>query len=394
MASPFPTTRAAGCPFDPPVELAKLRAEHPLSPMTFADGHVGWLVTSHALVRAVLADKRFSARAELAHPVLPGVGGNDGRPAARGAFIRNDPPEHTRYRHLVTGRFTVRRMRLLTDWITELTKRRLDLMERHGPPVDLVEMFAQPIPAQVIFELLGIPHDQHDELLHASAPLSRLDATPEEKLAAFTTLNTAVRDQVVAKRTHPGDDMLSELTATDLDDDELTTMGFLLLGGGTDTTANMLGLGVFALLQHPDQLAAMLREPERTEHAVEELLRYLSIIPGTIRTALEDVELGGVVIEAGQSVMVSIPAANRDPERFPHPDELDLHRPTGGHLAFGHGVHQCIGQQLARVEMQVAFPALFARFPTLRLAVRPEEVTVKDDMLIYGVHRLPVTWDV
>lgn len=163
-----------------------------------------------------------------------------------------------------------------------------------------------------------------------------------------------------------------------------------MLGAGLDTTANMIALGACALLCDPGQRGALQANPA---HAVEELLRYLSIIPGTVRAALEDVELGGQLIRAGESVTVSVPAANRDPDAFAEPDRLDLGRRTSRHVAFGHGIHQCLGQQLARVELRVALPALFARFPTLRLAVSPGEVRLRTDMVIYGVHQLPVAWN-
>jgi cytochrome P450 len=198
---------------------------------------------------------------------------------------------------------------------------------------------------------------------------------------------------VPAKRAAPTDDLLSQLTASDLTDEELANIGFVLLGAGLDTTANMLALGTFALLSHPDQLAALRADPGIAGNAVEELLRYLSIIPFTVRTALVDIELHGERIKAGKAVTVSVPAANRDPERFADPDILDLLRPANGHVGFGHGVHQCIGQQLARMELQVALPALLTRFPTLRLAVPAEDVALRTDMLVYGVHHLPVAWD-
>jgi cytochrome P450 len=187
--------------------------------------------------------------------------------------------------------------------------------------------------------------------------------------------------------------MLSDLAQSDLTDEELTNIGVLLLGGGFDTTANMIALGTFALLLHPDQLAILRADRGLTDQAVEELLRYLTITPTGMRTALEDVELDGQLVKAGECVALSGHAANRDPEKFPDPDALDLRRQTAGHLSFGHGVHQCLGQQLARVEMRVAFPALLDRFPTLRLAVPTEEVPLRTDSDIFGVHRLPVAWE-
>ncbi|MFC7586724.1 cytochrome P450 [Nonomuraea antimicrobica] len=353
---------------------------------------MGWLVTSHALVREVLADRRFSARSELRH--LPtGPGGAPAQPAPPGMFVSTDPPEHTRYRHLLTGEFTVRRMRQLTERIGEVTTRYLDAMERQGPPADLVAAFAAPIPAVVICELLGVPEEDRASFMAQSATLMRADLPQEEKIPAYLAMRAHMSELVGAKRARPGDDLLSGLTGGDLTDEELTNIGFMLLGAGLDTTANMIALGSFALLRHPAEAAVLRAEPERAEQVVEELLRYLSIVPFLVRTALEDVELGGELVRAGQTVTLSIQAANRDPGRFPDPDQLDLGRAGGGHVAFGHGVHQCLGQQLARVEMRAAFPALFARFPSLRLAVAPEEVPLRTDMLIYGVHRLPVTWD-
>ncbi|MEV6229197.1 cytochrome P450 [Saccharopolyspora shandongensis] len=393
MTPSLPTTRPADRPFDPPEGLAELRGQAPLSRLSYPDGHEGWLVTSHALVREVLADPRFSARAELRHAPIPGVPGSD-QPAPPGIFNAMDAPEHTRYRRLLTGQFTVRRMRRLTEQIEDITAQRLDQMERHGGPVDLVEALAQPVPAQVICELLGVPYADRARFQAHALDMFRLDSPPEQLAAAYGAVHEFVRELVLAKRAAPTDDLLSGLTDTDLTDEELVNIGFVLLGAGLDTTANMLALGTFALLSHPDQLAVLRDDPGTAGRAVEELLRYLSIIPFTIRTALEDVELHGEQIKAGESVTISIPAANRDPEHFADPDVLDLLRASSGHVAFGHGIHQCLGQQLARVELQVALPALVTRFPALRLAIPPADVAMRSDMLIYGVHRLPVTWEV
>lgn len=380
-------------PFDPPEELAGLREKRPVARLAYPDGHQGWLVTSHALVREVLADPRFSARAELRHVPIEGAGGS-GQPAPPGMFISNDPPVHTRYRHLLTGEFTVRRMRLLTERVEAVTGEYLDAMERQGPPADLVKAFTGPIPAVVICELLGVPEQERADFMAHSAKLSRPGIPREEMMAAFLAMQAHMKELVSAKRASPTDDMLSGLTRSDLTEEELANIGFMLLGAGLDTTANMLALGTFALLRNPEQLAVLRADPGGVDHVVEELMRFLDIIPFLLRTALEDVELGGELVRAGETVTVSLAAANRDPGRFPDPDRLDLRRASGGHVGFGHGVHQCLGQQLARVEMRAAFPALFGRFPSLRLAVEAEEVPLRSDMLIYGVHSLPVTWDV
>ncbi|MFI7612231.1 cytochrome P450 [Nonomuraea terrae] len=384
----FRLPRDRPTPFDPPAGLAGLRE---ITRLSYTDGHQGWLVTGYALVRAVMADPRFSARAELQH--MPFGPAGPRRPAPPGMFLSTDPPEHTRYRRLLTGEFTVRRMRLLTERIEQITRAHLDAMERQGPPADLVESFAAPIPAVVICELLGVPEDERGRFLAHAVTLTRGDRPQEEMMAAVTAMVAHMRELVAARRARPGDDVLSGLTRSDLTDEELANIGFMLLGAGLDTTANMIALGAFLLLCRPDELAVVRADPGHTDQLVEELLRYLAITPFLVRTALEDVELGGEPVRAGETVTLSITSANRDPARFPDPDRFDPLRPAGGHVGFGHGVHQCLGQQLARAEMRAAFPALLARLPSLRLAVEPEQVPLRTDTPIYGVHALPVTWE-
>ncbi|MFH8350142.1 cytochrome P450 [Streptomyces sp. NPDC018045] len=388
----LPMTRAAGCPFDPYDGMARLREEAPLRRMRYPDGHLGWLATGHSVIRAVLADPRFSARYELLHLPIPG-GPDVLPPASAGDLSGVDAPEHTRYRRLLTGKFTVRRMRQLTERVERITADHLDAMERHGGPVDLVQAFARPVPALMICELLGVPYTERADFLAYEDILSDHSLDPDENARAFTVLQDYLRELVLAKRAAPTDDLLSDLATSDLTDEELTGTGAFLLGAGLETTANMLAHGTFALLRHPDQLAVLRTDPGLADQAVEELLRYLTIADTGARTAREDLELAGHSIKAGETVTFSLHAANRDPARFPDPDTLDLRRKATGHLAFGHGAHQCLGQQLARVEMRVAFPALLTRFPTLRLAVPPEEVPLRTNANIYGVRRLPVTWD-
>jgi cytochrome P450 len=387
----LPTRRRPDRPFDPPAELATLRERHPLVRMTYPDGHDGWLATGHQVVRAVLADRRFSSRYELMHYPLPGAPPE--MPAAPiGDLTGIDAPEHTRYRRLLTGYFTVRRMRALTADVETITAEHLDAMERNGPPADLVPAFARPIPALVICALLGVPYADRDTFQDHVFTLTSQSSTPEAQAAAIGAMHDYLLALVRAKRTAPADDILSALTTSDLDDDELAGIGAFLLGAGLDTTANMLALGTFALLRHPDQLAALRSQPELVDGAVEELLRYLAVAHTGVRAALEDVEVDGQLIRAGESVTLAMGAANRDPLRFPDPDVLDVRRTGTGHLALGHGIHQCLGQQLARVEMRVAFPALLARFPGLRLDCAPEDVPTRPDANIYGVHHLPVAW--
>ncbi len=389
----LPTGRPAGCPFDPPAGLAELRERQPLVRMRYPDGHLGWLATGYSTARAVSSDPRFSSRYELMHYPFPGAEFTEIPPAPVGDLTGIDPPEHTRYRRLLAGKFTVRRMRELTARVERIATEHLDAMERNGPVVDLVEAYAHPVPALMICELLGVPEAEREVFVWHAAAISDPSSTVEQQIEAVNALGEFVHELVLAKRAAPTEDILSDLTTTDLTDAELAGLGGFLLAAGLDTTANMIGLGTFALLSNPGQAAALSAEPELADQAVEELLRYLSIAHTGVRVALEDVELDGSLIKAGESVTVSLQAANRDPARFPDPDTLDLRRRATGHLAFGHGIHQCLGQQLARVEMRVALPALFTRFPDLRLAVPAAEVPLRTGMNIHGVHRLPVTWD-
>ncbi|PZG21517.1 cytochrome P450 [Nonomuraea aridisoli] len=384
-------------PLDPPDEVSGLRQRGAMHRMTFADGHLGWLVTGYTAARAVLAHPHFSNRPDLMHPLLPNrmqLAERGKFPVPRGFFLRMDPPDHTRYRRLLTGQFTVRRMKTLEPRIAEIADACLDEMEAAGGPLDLVESFALPIPSLVICELLGVPYEDRAQFQADSEILINLETEAEEALAAVGRISAYLYGLIRRKREEPADDLLSGLVeGGELDDEELTGVGFLLLVAGHETTANMLGLGTYALLTNPDQFAAMRDDPSVVDNGVEELLRYLSIIHlGPVRTALEDVEIEGALIKAGETVAVHLPVANRDPERFPGGERLDVARPAGGHLSFGHGIHQCLGQQLARAEMRIAYPALLRRLPGLRLAVSPEEVPMRSDMSIYGVHRLPVTW--
>ncbi|MFI6595521.1 cytochrome P450 [Nonomuraea sp. NPDC050536] len=391
----MPMARQAGCPFDPPKELIEAREHGPISRFTFPDGHQGWLVTGYDLLRSILADSRFSSRKELMrHHPLVDFGEIEVPPPPPGEFLLMDDPQHSRYRKPLVGKFTVRRMRLLTERVEQVTAEHLDAMEKAGPPADLVTAFAKPIPAIIICELLGVPYEDRGSFQDNIDKFLGGEVSDEELIAAYTATQQYLAELVAAKRANPTDDVLSDLLDSDLTDEELRGMALILLSAGFDTTANMLALGTFALLQNRAQLAALRADPALTDGAVEELLRYLSVAKQFARVALEDVELGGQTIKAGSTVILSYATANRDPARFPDPHVLDLRRQDGGHLAFSHGIHQCLGQQLARVELRVALPALLNRFPTLRLAVPAEEVALRPETAdIYGVKSLPVTWD-
>jgi cytochrome P450 len=390
--------RQRTCPFDPPADYRGIQETWPIERLTFPSGRLGWLVTGYDVSRAVLADTRFSSRREPgANPirVLPPEAA-DLMVQQPGMFLTMDPPDHTRYRRLLTGQFTVRRMKALVPQIERIVAEHLDAMARSARPADLVQAFALPIPSMVICELLGVPYADRDQFQQRTAILLSLDPDWDTVRRVADELQAYMLDLVQAKRRRPTDDLLSGLAhgGGGLTDDELVNMGNLLLIAGHETTANMLALGTLTLLHHPEQMAVLRSGPAVLDRAVEELLRYLSIIQfGIPRVATEDVEVGGRSIRAGDPVVVAVMVADRDPARFPDPDRLDVTREYSPHLAFGHGVHQCLGQQLARVEMKVGLGALLERFPTLRLAVPLDQVRMRDDMAIYGVHELPVTWD-
>lgn len=365
--------------------------------MRFPDGHIGWLVTGHAMAGRVLTDPRFSSRNDLRRPVIPlPIADESGlRPLVPGAFVAMDPPEHSRFRRPLAGYFTARRMRTFEPRVEEIVGTCLDAMEQAGPPADLVRMWGMPIASLVMCELLGVPYGDQERFQRDATTLVRLDASPREAESARLSLVGYLTGLVRRKRAGPTGDILSELVvAEDLTDEEIAGVGFLLLVAGHEITASQLSMGAFTLLTDAAQLARLRAAPAMMPGAVEELLRYLSVVQfGTVRGALEDIELGGVQIKAGDSVCVSLPAANRDPGKFPDPDVLDLTRNAGGHLAFGRGVHLCLGQHLARTEMRVGYTALLERFPTLRIAVEPAEIRMRHDTIVYGVHELPVTWE-
>jgi cytochrome P450 len=385
------------CPFDPPPEYAALRAECPVAPLKMTvgpGGDTGWLVTRLADARAVLSDRRFSHRNELiALPIEPPFPMDTYAPppASPGAFIKMDRPDHSRYKKVLTGRFTMRAMTALTPLITRLTSSLLDSMAVASGPVDLVSAFAEPLAVRTMCEMLGVPADE--QLAGHFAVLSRMHYSLDELITACTAIASTLQGLIGARRADPGDDLLSDLVARDdLTTDEVVNLMWALLGGGFDTTANMLALGTLALLAHPAQLELFRADPSLTENAVEELLRYLTISHlGASRAALEDVDLDGTRIRAGETVVVALGAANRDPEHFPDPDRLDITAPAQGHVAFGHGEHQCLGQNLARAVLRIALPALFERFPDLRAVDALDDIPLKTDMLHYGVHELRVT---
>ncbi|MEV4738958.1 cytochrome P450 [Streptomyces sp. NPDC049555] len=392
----LPMTRGR-CPFDPAPGLTALREQGPVARMVFPDGHVGWLVTGYETVRGLLADGRLSSRGDALRSPIPLPMADDRTEVAPGMFTAMDPPEHTRYRRKVAAWFSARRTRTLEPLLTALAERHLDAMTAKaagGEPVDLLTEFAEPMAASAICELLGVPVAEREHFADCVKSLFSVHSSAEDAIGGWQTVGGLLHGLIRAKKAEPTDDLLGTLVAEgDLDDAELVTVGTVLLIAGYDTSANMITLGTFALLQHPEQLAALVADPALAPNAVEELLRYLTIVhAGSIRAAGEDMEIAGHRVAAGDAISLSLAAANRDPALCADPDRLDITREPVAHLAFGHGIHQCVGQQLARLELRIAFETLLRRLPGLRLAVPADEIRTRAEMIIYGVHELPVTW--
>lgn len=385
--------------FDPVPELAQIREADGVRTVISALGNPVHLITRHEDVKAVLSDhERFSNSRPpgFTLPGAPEMSEEELASARAGNLLGLDPPEHQRLRRMLTAEFTIRRMKRLEPRIVEIVDARLDSMAAAGPPSDLVADFALPIPSLVICELLGVPYEDREDFQHRSTLQLDLSLPIAERLALQQRSRDYMRGLVGRARKDPGEDILGMLVrdhGAELSDDELVGIAGLLLLAGHETTSNMLGLGVLALLRHPEQLNAVRDDPDAVGPAIEELLRWLSIVQNAIpRFTTTDVEVAGVRISAGELVFASLPAGNRDPAFIDSPDVLDIRRGAPGHLAFGHGVHHCLGAPLARMEMRIAIPALLRRFPTLALAEPFESVQYRSFHFIYGLKSLAVTW--
>ncbi|WP_024445540.1 cytochrome P450 [Mycolicibacterium iranicum] len=385
--------------FDPVPQLREIRENEGVRTVTGAFGMQVYLVTRYDDIKTVLSDyTRFSNDRPPGFTV-PGAPPVDDEAQARaraGNLLGLDPPEHQRLRRMLTPEFTHRRMKRLQPRIVEIVDAQLDALEAAGPGADLVEHFALPIPSLVICELLGVPYADRDGFQKRSARQLDLSIPIPERFELQRQGRAYMAGLVERARTEPGDDILGMLIrehGSDLSDDELIGIAGLLLLAGHETTSNMLALGTLALLRHPDQLATVRDEPGAVAPAVEELLRWLSIVQTAIpRITTTDVEIAGVTIPAGHLVFASLPCGNRDGEFIEVPDTLDIARGAPGHLAFGHGVHHCLGAPLARMEMQIAFPALLRRFPALELAEDFADVQFRSFHFIYGLKSLEVRW--
>ncbi|SCE09116.1 cytochrome P450 [Streptomyces sp. DvalAA-19] len=391
----FPAARAPQCPFNPSPEYAGWRAEEGLRKVSW-NGHSVWAVSRFEDIKAAMTDPRISAEA-LA---LQSNGAHEG-PNAPEIFARMDDPEHARLRRMLTKDFTVKRVDALRPQIQEMADGFIDAMIEKGAPADLVQDYALPIPSLVISLMLGVPYKDHDFFQTITATMMNMHTPREEKAQASREFFGYMMELVARKEREPEDDLMSRVVhehvlTGQLRRETAAMNGVILLNAGHETTANMISLSTAALLENPrmaDRLVTC-EDPRQLANAIEELLRYLTIVHSLVaRVAKEDLELGGQQIKAGEGLIMNLPAGNWDPAFTEQPELLDLDRKARGHLAFGHGVHQCLGQTLARAELQIALPTLLRRLPGLRLAVPLEEISFRNDMSIYGVHELPLTWD-
>lgn len=386
------------CPFHPPEALREARDREPVLQVRLWNGERAWVLTRQQEIRQVLADdERFSGR--FGQPGLPTV------TAARVAVDRNerafvgmDNPDHDRFRRMFTQEFSVRRMLALQPRITAIAESLIDQMIAAGPPQDLVPMLAVKFPSLVMSLLFGSPYEDHEFIIACAAARHGLTQSVDEAERRARELAAYVGRLIDARLAEPRDDMLSRIIAEHvrpghLSRDEFAEIGAMILRAGHDTTTNMISMGTLLLIRDPALRERLIGRPADIRAAVEEMLRFVSPVQfSPRRVARVDVELAGVRIRAGEGLFLSLPSGNRDEQVFSDPDRLDIDRDNTRHLTFGFGIHQCLGQVLARIELQVLFSVLLSKLPALELAMPSESIRFKDDMQIYGVHNLPVRW--
>lgn len=393
----FPMERK--CPFQPPAEYSELRAEKPVFKVRLAvSGKEVWVVSRQEHVRQVLTESEMSSSFvnpgyPLQVPVPP-----EALAAMQTPLVAMDLPQHAQHRRLIIPELTVKRVQALRPRIQEVVDEHITAMLAKGGPVDLLNELAIPVPSLILCELLGVPKEDVPHFRDFADRTVRSDVTPEDIGAAMAEMDSYLDQLVTAKENEPTDDLLGRIVVKNREEGtlshrEVVALARMLISGGFDTLTNMIVLGVGVLLEHPEQLERVKQDPSLTKNAIEELLRYLSIADSaTSRTATADIEIEGVLIREGEGIIALNGSANRDERVFENPDTLDIFREIGLHSAFGHGIHQCPGASLVRVELEIVYNTLFARIPTLRLAVPAEELPFKKYTLIQGLDALPVTW--
>lgn len=394
-AQPFPQQRR--CPYNPPDALLPLRDQGPIHDVVLYDGQPARLVTSYALAKQLLADRRLSVdRSRPGFPIMS--------PRLRAAIAQRlvligmDPPVHDVHRRLVNPEFALKQVRARRTEIQQIVDDAVDDVVAHGAPADLVRLYAVPIPSMVISRILGVPYSDH-EFFQEAARKMVLAETPELAQEAGVGLSRYFERLVTAPRHNAANGLLNRLAEEHVANgtmtpQEIVQLGLVILVAGHETTAEMIALGILTMLEHPEQLATLRADPAKMPAAIEELLRLLSVTDTAgLRVALADIEIDDVLIRAGEGVIISGSLGNRDPAVHTDPDQLDIGRPTlRQHLGFGHGIHRCLGQSLARLELEIALNTLFRRLDSLRLAQPIELLPVRDAGTVQGIKELPVTW--
>jgi cytochrome P450 len=382
-------------PLNPPELLSGLRAHDPISKVTMWDGRKVWLITRYEDARRILRDRRFSSDKD--NPRFPVQ--SPGRAGSRRLMSRMDDPRHREIRRTLVDDFLAGRIEQLRPDIERIVATQIDHLLETTPPVDLHQEFSLAVPTRMISELLGVPSSEQRLFQACTRVIVSATVTRAEFSEADAELYAMCMRLLEQKEAEPSDDLLGRLVVNEvrtgnLSYDDAAAAAMFLIVAGHETTANMISLGTLTILLNPDWFQAMRTQPDVATNAVEELLRfYTPQHDGLPRVAIKDVNINGTLISAGDGVIVCVASGNRDEAVFPDPDKADFKRDGAQrHLAFGDGVHRCLGQWLARAELQTAFPALASRIPTLRLAVPFEELSFNEDSHIFGVRELPVTW--
>ncbi|MFH8479654.1 cytochrome P450 [Streptomyces sp. NPDC018055] len=394
----FPLERT-GCPLDPAPEYAELREKEPVPWVKLRfNGREAWLLTRYDDVRQMLKDPRFSS--DMADPGYPlqfhfpmELLGK-----VKPALLHMDPPAHTAHRMMLMPELSVKRVEAMRPRTQEIVDGCVDAMLEHGGPVDLVSMLSMPVPSLAMCELVGVPVEYVD-LFHRWVTLLVTQGSAEEHASANAEVEVLLYKLIAERQENPGDDLISSLLQRnekegELEPADISALVRAMIAAGHESTVNGISIGSLALLHHPEQADWLREHPEMSGQAVDELSRYSSISDhGTVRVALEDVEIGGQLIRKGEGVICSLSAANHDPAVFEEPNKLDLtRRESRRNVAFGFGRHQCAGQMLVRMQLEVVFTTLLRRIPTLRLDAELDELPFKAKALIDGLHELPVTW--
>lgn len=395
----FPMAR--GCPYGPPAEYEDLRVERPAASVRVPTGQRPWLVTRYDDVRRLMADPRVSS--DRTRPEMPMT--EDVTPQTRHniamsgrSLIGLDQPEHGPRRRLLIPEFTLRRAQEMRPHIQHTVDQCIDEILAGPRPVDLVAALAEVVPGKTLTELLGMPYEDRQLIERTATAMLRRNVPAEERQRTGGEMRAYVEALITAKEEQLPDDLLGRLARRGretgvYDHGLLVGITMLLLIAGFETTVNMIALGVICILQQPQQRHLVTAEGAESGAAVEELLRYLTVVDGLTRITLDDIQVAGETIPAGSGLILSLTSADHDPAAFAQPATLDLGRTDArGHMAFGHGIHQCLGANLARAELDIVFRTLFRRIPDLRLAVPVEDLPFKTDSNIFGVDCLPVTW--